>query len=128
VKGYTPMDRNSRSRDDDAEPIDELIDERRRHEPWHVGRDIPLALILTIIAQTAGAVWWASGLSSKLDRAIEQIQEFKLDRYTKDDGRRDQALLAQMMESFRQTDRELERRLLGCEQHMAIQNGNSRAR
>ena len=122
------MDHNSRSRDDDAEPIDELIDERRRREPWHVGRDIPLALIITIVAQTAGAVWWASGQSSKLDRAIEMISEFRVDRYTKDDGRRDQQLISQMMESFRQTDRELERRLLGCEQHMTTQNGNSRTR
>jgi hypothetical protein len=107
-----------------AEEIDDLIDdellvERRRpprREPWHVAHDIPVALIITLVVQSAGAIWWASGLSSKLDRAIEQIQEFKADRYTKEDGRRDQALLFQMLESLRQSDRDLERRVLNCEQ------------
>lgn len=95
-----------------------LTEERRqpRNDPWHVAHDIPVALIITLALQTAGAIWWASGLSSKLDRAIEQIQEFKADRYTKEDGRRDQALLFQMLESLRQSDRDLERRVLNCEQ------------
>jgi hypothetical protein len=103
---------------DDDEPIDELLEERRqrKHEPWHAVFDIPVALILTIGVQSAGAVWWASGVTSKLDRAIEQIQEYKADRYTKEDGRRDQALLFQMLESLRQSDRDLERRVLNCEQ------------
>jgi hypothetical protein len=122
VKGYSPLDRNSRTRADeelfDEDPIENVLlgRERRQREPWHIGRDIPLALILALLAQTGGAVWWASGLSAKLDRAIEQITEFKLDRYTKDDGRRDQALLFQMLEGLRQSDRDLERRVLNCEQ------------
>lgn len=33
-------------------------------EPWHLDRHIPIALILAIIGQTAGAVWWASTISS----------------------------------------------------------------
>lgn len=32
-------------------------------EPWHLDRRIPIALILAIIGQTAGAVWWASTIS-----------------------------------------------------------------
>ena len=87
-----------------------------RKEPWHVAHDIPIALIVTLALQTAGAIWWASGVTAKLDRAIEQIGEFKADRYTKEDGRRDQALLFQMLESLRQSDRDLERRVLNCEQ------------
>jgi hypothetical protein len=107
------------------ETIDELIEERRhqRREPWHVAHDIPIALIITLGLQTAGAIWWASGLSAKLDRAIEQIQEFRADRYTKEDGRRDQALLFQMLEGLRQSDRDLERRVMNCEQTISDSNG-----
>jgi hypothetical protein len=120
----TTIERHAvRHNDDDRqadEPIDELLVERRgqRHEPWHAVFDIPVALILTIAVQSAGAIWWASGVTSKLDRAIEQIQEYKVDRYTKEDGRRDQALLFQMLEGLRQSDRDLERRVLNCEQAM----------
>jgi len=32
-------------------------------EPWHLDRRVPIALILAIIGQTAGAVWWASTIS-----------------------------------------------------------------
>lgn len=32
-------------------------------EPWHLDRRVPVALILVIIGQTAGAVWWASTIS-----------------------------------------------------------------
>jgi hypothetical protein len=99
---------------------EQLVERRRppRREPWHVAHDIPIALIATLLVQTAGAIWWASGVTAKLDRAIEQISEFKQDRYTKEDGRRDQALLFQMLEGLRQSDRDLERRVLNCEQTM----------
>lgn len=100
----------------EVEDDDEATPKRRRTDPWHIAHDIPVALMLTLALQTAGAIWWASGLSSKLDRAIEQIQEFKQDRYTKEDGRRDQALLFQMLEGLRQSDRDLERRVVNCEQ------------
>lgn len=30
---------------------------------WHIGKEIPLALIGTIIAQTVAAIWWAAGVS-----------------------------------------------------------------
>ena len=32
-------------------------------EPWHLDLRVPIALILAIIGQTAGAVWWASTIS-----------------------------------------------------------------
>lgn len=103
----------------DEEHEDTPYPEERRSlhkEAWHVAHDIPIALIVTLALQTGGGIWWASGVTAKLDRAIEQIGEFKADRYTKEDGRRDQALLFQMLESLRQADRDLERRVLNCEQ------------
>ena len=42
-----------------------------RAEPWHLDRKVPLALILTIVLQTGLGVWWAAGLTSRVDRAIQ---------------------------------------------------------
>jgi hypothetical protein len=34
---------------------------------WTVDKRVPLALIVTIIIQTAGLVWWASNLSERVN-------------------------------------------------------------
>ena len=78
--------------------------DRREHPKWHVGREVPLALIFTILVQTGAGVWFMSQLSSKVDRALEQLSEFKAERYTKEDARRDREL-------YIQSTRDLERRL-----------------
>ena len=39
----------------------------REHEPWHLDKRVPLALILALLVQTAGMVWWAATLSSRVD-------------------------------------------------------------
>lgn len=32
-------------------------------EPWHLDKKVPIALILALVVQTAGMVWWAASLS-----------------------------------------------------------------
>lgn len=44
--------------------------EKPAAEPWHLDRRIPIALILAIIGQTAGAVWWASTISGTVAARI----------------------------------------------------------
>jgi hypothetical protein len=39
----------------------------RDDEQWHLDKRVPLALILTIVIQTAGLVWWASSLSERVN-------------------------------------------------------------
>ena len=128
MTGYSPMDRNSKQHGYPDEPTAQVYEDhpRPKREPWHAVFDIPVALIITLAVQSAGGIWWASGVTSKLDRALEQIQEYKADRYTKEDGRRDQALLFQMLEGLRQSDRDLERRVLNCEQTISEQNNKRR--
>ena len=41
-------------------------------ESWQIDRHIPLALIVTIILQTAAAVWWASSLNNR----VSQLESF----------------------------------------------------
>lgn len=40
---------------------------------WRLDKHIPLALIATIIVQTAAIVWWASGIDIRVDH-LEQKQ------------------------------------------------------
>lgn len=86
----------------------------RRTEKWHVGKEVPLALIFAIGAQSVGAIWWAANISNKLDSLTVQIAEFKAERYTREDARRDSALVHQRFS-------DIERRLNVCEnRHMDI--------
>lgn len=84
---------------------------RRIEDRWHVGKEIPIVLILAVVVQTGGAIWWMAQLSSKIDAAILSISEFKAERYTREDARRDRELLEQKMNSFSLRDTELERRI-----------------
>lgn len=83
----------------------------RRKEYWHVGKEIPLALIVVVLIQTGGGIWWASALSSKLDSALMTLAEFKAERYTRDDGRRDREFIGVLLEQIRAKDIEIERRM-----------------
>lgn len=76
---------------------------------WHVGKEIPLALIFAIFTQTAAGVWWLSSVSGKLDSLSTRVQEMRDERYTKNDAVRDSALVNQMIH-------EMDRRLLSLEE------------
>jgi hypothetical protein len=41
-----------------------MSDESEKH--WHLDKRVPLALIITIMMQTGGALWWASSLSERV--------------------------------------------------------------
>lgn len=49
---------------------DDMLTDPSR-EPWHLDRKVPLALIVTIVLQTGLGVWWAAGLTSRVDRAMQ---------------------------------------------------------
>lgn len=64
---------------------------------WQVDRKIPIAMLFGVMCQLFYSVWWASSfsavVSAKLDVLTEQISEMKAEKYTRDDARRDQALI-----------------------------------
>ena len=81
-------------------------------EPWHLDRRVPLALILTIALQTAGAVWWASALSSQVqnhERRID-VAEKVISRHADDDKRMSE-LLGRMDERMAAVQRSVEDRM-----------------
>lgn len=92
----------------DAESQEACELHRRGRDRWHVGREIPIAVLVMLAIQTGGGIWWAAGLSSKLDSVIAQVAEIKSERYTKDDARRD-------MDLMRVRNADLERRIANLE-------------
>lgn len=85
--------------------------ERRATDHWHVDKRIPLMLFVAVIGQTAGGIWWMSQMASELKIAVSAITEFKTERYTREDARRDRELIEQKFELLKSADRELERRI-----------------
>ncbi len=91
---------------------EEEIQERRRWDDrWHVGKEIPIALVGAVVVQTAGLVWSIAGLYNKVDSLVATTNEMKLERYTKEDGRRDRELMTLMNEAQRQRAIEQDRRI-----------------
>lgn len=58
-------------------------------ERWHVGKEIPLAIIFAITVQTMGGVWFAATYVAKIDTLTSLMSEFKATQYTQADARRD---------------------------------------
>lgn len=43
-------------------------------EPWHMDKRVPVALIVAIAIQTAGAIWWASSINERVATNTTAIQ------------------------------------------------------
>ena len=43
-------------------------------QPWHLDKRIPIALILAIILQVSGAVYWASKMESRIEANTSRIE------------------------------------------------------
>jgi hypothetical protein len=52
-----------------------------------------------------------SQMASKIDNAILSIAEFRSERYTREDARRDRELIEQKIKTMETRDAELERRI-----------------
>lgn len=56
-------------------------DPEKKSEPWHLDRKVSITLILAIVAQTCGAVWWAATLDSRVKAFEDKVTrvEAKID-------------------------------------------------
>lgn len=82
------------------------MENRRR---WHIGREVPVAVMMTLLFQTGGIVWWAANITAKLETLTSQVAELRAEKYTARDAVRDQALCAQRMGSLEQRISSVER-------------------
>lgn len=69
----------------------------RRGEKWHIGKEIPLALVFSILFQTGGVIWWAATLSGKIDTLSEKVVKLQEEKLVQDTIRRDVAVISQMV-------------------------------
>lgn len=49
---------------------------------FHIDKRVPIALIVTIVVQTAGIVWWAAGIQAAQEQAAVNVAriETRVDR------------------------------------------------
>ena len=66
-----------------------MPEDNRREDRWHVGKEIPLAIIFAITLQTMGGVWFAATYVAKIDTLTNLMSEFKATQYTQADANRD---------------------------------------
>lgn len=46
----------------------------KKREPWHLDKRVPVALILTLMFQTFGAIWWAATMSERMNSLEREVQ------------------------------------------------------
>lgn len=74
-------------------------------DSWHLDRRVPVAIIVVILIQTSGAVWWASSMSEKVTQIERRLEGFA-QRNTITDNRvaNQQIEIAVLAEQVRQTN------------------------
>lgn len=55
--------------------------DRRYEREWHLDKKVPIAMIMTIILQTAGIIWFAAGIVHR----VESLERESLARGTQAD-------------------------------------------
>lgn len=85
--------------------VEDEVKNRRNDDKWHVGKEIPLALLVMMGLQTMGGVWWAASFSAtmttKLDDLSFQVAALTADKYTKTDAQKDGALYEQKISEIK---------------------------
>lgn len=88
--------------------------QRQTDVRWHVGKEIPLALIFAMFMQSGAWIWWAATQSAKLDTLTAMISDFRAAQYTQNDARRDmEIMLARHQENRRRIEQIESRKALG---------------
>ena len=41
--------------------------EERRDNHWHLDKRVPLAIIIALVFQTFGAIWWAASMTNRVE-------------------------------------------------------------
>lgn len=81
-----------------------------KQQSWHIGKEIPIALVFAILLQTAGGMWWAATVTTKLNELTYQVAAIDADRYTKSDAQKDGALYAMEIADLNRRLQALERK------------------
>ena len=84
-------------------------------EHWSVDKKIPLALVITLLIQTGGVVWWSSQLNSRVTVVEERNLKLEIEIGKLKDGsfevRERFARAETTMQAFVETTRRIEAKL-----------------
>ncbi len=89
-----------------------MIQEKQK---WHIGKEVPLATIVVLLLQTAGALWWAAQVAAKveyLERAqiTNAVSQATIDRKQDEEAKRSEdRILAQLDKLSVKMDRLMEK-------------------
>lgn len=89
-------------------------EQKERGKRWHVGKEIPIALIAGLFIQTAGLIWGASALFSRVDyieraSSVAMVAQVTIDKRQDDDARRSEdRIVAQLDKINTKLDRVME--------------------
>lgn len=61
------------------------MSEENKDNKWHLDKKVPIAIILTIALQTAGVIWFAAKLESRVTAVEQRTESYWRER----DGNRD---------------------------------------
>lgn len=100
-----------------SEQTEEPIFEERTR--WRIDHKVPITLIFTLLLQTGAGVAFFTNLSGKVDEALKLMAEFKAERYTKEDARRDREVYQLLINNIAAKDAEIARRVQDLETQMA---------
>ena len=94
--------------------MDETEKEQQRRR-WHLGREIPIAIVGVIILQTAGVVWWGATLTARVENNEKMViiaseVQAAIDRRQDAEARRSEdRIIAQLEKANVKLDRLVER-------------------
>lgn len=54
---------------------------------WHFGREIPVAVVVALILQALGLVWWTSYWTTTLDNRVNALETYKDARKLENDAK-----------------------------------------
>lgn len=79
--------------------------EKARSKQWHMGKEVPIAMVGAIILQTVGVVWGAATLNAKVESnekagAVAQIVQTAVDRRQDEEARRSEDRILTQLEKL----------------------------
>ena len=61
--------------------------ENGQKERWHIGKEVPIILIFTLVVQTIGVVWWAATISAEVRQVRDELQLVRSNQFTSIEAR-----------------------------------------
>lgn len=82
-------------------------------EKWHLDKRVPIALLLGLLLQGMGAIWWAAQFEARFESSVRRIERLEAQRITDDAQTHLLAQRLARMEALSETQTRLLERIEG---------------